>query len=129
MTVVERKKAANYLTFASANPFTIAVYNAKKNWNGTLYFSTDAANWNEWDGTTTIASAVHGGEQKIYVRGSNNSFMTGERLFDTPDCHWVINGVSIAVTRFRIAAARLSWGSGLLPLFFLRLLMVLTSFP
>jgi len=64
---------ANYLTLASAEPFTIAVSNATKNWDGTLCYSTDSATWNEWDGAAAIASAEHGGEHRIYMRGSGNS--------------------------------------------------------
>ena len=82
---------ANYLTFASAEPFTIAVQNATKNWDGTLYYSTDTATWNEWDGTTAIASAEHSGEQKIYMRGSGNSVITG----GGPECGWGLTGNNI----------------------------------
>ena len=67
-----------YLTFASANPFTIGVYNAAKNWDGTLYYSTDAEAWEEWDGTTAIASAEHDGGQRIYMRGVGNTIITGD---------------------------------------------------
>ena len=66
-----------YLTFASANPFTIGVYNAAKNWDGTLYYSTDAEAWDEWDGTTAIASAEHDSGQRIYMRGVGNTIITG----------------------------------------------------
>ena len=66
-----------YLSFASAEPFTIGIANAKKNWDGALYYSVDAEAWNEWDGTITIESAEHSGEQKIYVRGSGNTVITG----------------------------------------------------
>ena len=68
---------ANYLTFAAAEPFIIGVYNNTKNWDGTLEYSTDTATWNEWDGTTAIASAEHGSEQRIYMRGVGNSVITG----------------------------------------------------
>lgn len=61
------------LTFASAEPFTIGVNNATKNWDGTLYYSTNTAVWSEWDGTTAIASSWHGGEQVVYMRGSGNT--------------------------------------------------------
>ena len=45
---VKPEPVVNYLTFASAEPFTIGVRNAQKNWDGTLYYSTDTANWSEW---------------------------------------------------------------------------------
>lgn len=84
-------KDPGYLTFASDEAFTLAVNNTAKNWNGTLYYSTDAANWNEWDGTTAILSAEHGGGQKIYMRGSGNSRITG----NDKTRHWVLTGKDI----------------------------------
>lgn len=81
---------ANYLTFASAEPFTIAVNNATKNWDGVLEYSTDTASWTEWDGTTVIASAEHGGEQKIYMRGVGNTKITG-----TLKAGWVLTGSGV----------------------------------
>ena len=86
---------ANYLTFASAEPFTLAVGNAKKNWDGTLYYSTDAVSWNEWDGTTVIASAEHGGEQKIYMRGAGNSVITAINVGNYINVCFVLTGSNI----------------------------------
>ena len=80
----------NYLTFASAEPFTIAVQNATKNWDGTLYYSTDTTTWSEWDSATAIASAEHGGKQKIYMRGSGNSVIGGSAKMG-----WVLTGTNI----------------------------------
>lgn len=88
----------NYLTFASAEPFTIGVNNATKNWDGVLEYSTDTAVWNEWDGATAIASAEHGGEQKVYMRGSGNSYMTGTSLFNTPECSLILDGTDVRCT-------------------------------
>ena len=86
-----QKAVVPYLTFASAEPFTIGVYNAKKNWDGTLYYSTDTASWNEWDGTTAIASAEHDGEQNIYMRGRNNSVIIGNSYRNA----WLLTGSDI----------------------------------
>ena len=80
---------ANYLTFASAEPFTIGVNNATKNWDGILEYSTDEVNWTEWDGTEAIASAEHDGEQKIYMRGSGNTEITGGNY------GWALDGSNI----------------------------------
>lgn len=85
---------ANYLTFASSEAFTIGVNNATKNWDGTLYYSTDAVCWNEWDGTTAIASAEHDGEQKIYMRGVGNSVITGGG-YQCFEQRWVSTGNNI----------------------------------
>ena len=81
------------LTFASAEPFTISVYNNTKNWDDTLYYSTDAfANDdNEWDGTE-ISSAEHNGEHRIYMRGKGNTVITGS---DYNDRRWVLDGNNI----------------------------------
>ena len=77
-----------YLTFASANPFTIGVYDAAKNWDGTLYYSTNAEAWDEWDGTTAIASAEHDGGQRIYMRGTGNKVITNTY-------RWILTGTNI----------------------------------
>ena len=83
---------ANYLTFSSAEPFTIAIKSASKSWDGTLYYSADAATWIEWDGATAISSALHNGEQHIYVRGSGNSYITGS----SGSKHtWILSGTAI----------------------------------
>ena len=86
---------ANHLTFSSAEPFTIAVNNAKKNWDGTLYYSTDSATWSEWDGKTAIASAEHDGEQRIYMRGVDNSIIGNNELSSSYYGNWLITGVSV----------------------------------
>ena len=80
-----------YLTFSSANPFTIAVNNTTKNWDGALYYSTDAAEWSEWDGTTAIASATDNGEQRLYMCGAGNSVIAGS----SSNKKWVIKGNNI----------------------------------
>lgn len=69
------KNPTNWLTFSSAEPFTIGVNGSKKSWDGTLYYSTDTTTWSEWD-ATKIASAEHGEEQRIYISGSGNSKIT-----------------------------------------------------
>lgn len=84
---------ANYLTFSSAEPFTIATAKASKSWDGTLYYSTNAITWSEWDGTTAIASAEHEGEQRIHMRGIGNSVITGILTK-----RWVLTGNDVACT-------------------------------
>ena len=87
-----RREPTGYITFSSADPFTLAVNNAKKNWYGTLYYSTDTTTWNEWDGTTAIESAENSGNQKIYMRGSGNFNITG---FNS-SAKWVLTGDKIS---------------------------------
>lgn len=95
-TVLSVEKPApiptNCLTFSSVEPFTIAVDNAKKNWDGTLYYSTDTETWSEWDGTTAVASAKHGSEHRLYMRGSGNSKITG--IYNS-NSKWVFTGNTV----------------------------------
>lgn len=80
----------NCLTFSSAEPLTIAVSSGEKSWNGNMYYSTDAETWNEWDGTT-ISSAKHGTEQRLYLRGSGNTIVTTAYVWNT----WEYTGDNI----------------------------------
>lgn len=66
----------NCLTFSSAEPFTISMYYNRKSWDGALYYTTDGSTWSEWDGTTIIESAEHGGEQRVYMQGRGNSVIS-----------------------------------------------------
>ena len=96
--VPDPEKPTNWLTFSSAEPFTIGVNNATKNWDGTLYYSTDTYTWNEWDGTVAIASAEHDGEQRVYMCGSGNSKITGSSssvYADSKNKRWVITGSKV----------------------------------
>ena len=67
-----------YLTFRSATSFTLNVRNKAKNWDGTLQYSTDTTNWTTWDGTTTLNAVQSDGQYRLYLRGSNNTILTGE---------------------------------------------------
>ncbi len=64
-----------YLTFSSPNAFTLATANAWKNWDGTLYYSTDARSWSVWTGTS-VSSAAGGGNNHLYLRGTGNTTIT-----------------------------------------------------
>lgn len=76
-----------YLTFSSAAPFTLAINNNTKKWDGALYYSTDKTTWTEWDGTTTINSV----NNKIYLRGANNTKMGAT----SSKYYFVINGQNV----------------------------------
>ncbi len=84
---------SDWSTISSTEPFTIATYNSKKNWDGALYYSTDTATWSEWDGTVAIASAEHDGEQRVYMSGSSNKIITGA---NDSNYRWVLTGSNIA---------------------------------
>lgn len=69
------------LTFAGEDSeFTLSVGNVgAKEWDGTLYYSTDHNTWNVWDGT-----AISSANKKLYLRGKGNTkFRTsmGARLW------------------------------------------------
>ena len=58
------------LTFTGeTSEFTLAVgsYGAKE-WDGTLYYSTDHNTWNVWDGT-----AISSANKKLYLKGKGNT--------------------------------------------------------
>jgi hypothetical protein len=76
-----------YLTFQSTSSFTLKVYDNKKHWDGTLYYSTDTTTWNVWSGTTTLSSVGN----KLYLRGTGNTKITG--YLDT--YKWVLTGSNI----------------------------------
>jgi hypothetical protein len=76
-----------YLTFQSTSSFTLKVYNNTKNWDGTLYYSTDTTTWNVWSGTTTLSSVGN----KLYLRGTGNTIITGF----SSDYRWVLAGSNI----------------------------------
>ena len=76
-----------YITFQSTSNFTLKVYDNKKHWDGTLYYSTDTTTWNVWDGTTTLSSVGN----KLYLRGTGNTKITG----NSSDYRWVLEGSNI----------------------------------
>ena len=71
---VEVTKAAvaytDCLTFTGeTSEFTLSVgSNGAKEWDGTIYYSTDHNTWNVWDGT-----AISSANKKLYLRGKNNT--------------------------------------------------------
>ena len=71
-----KPKGKSYLTFSSPKNFTLAVGSATKNWDGTLeYFDYDRT-WTTWDGTTILSAVADDGEYFLYLRGTENTFIT-----------------------------------------------------
>jgi hypothetical protein len=60
-----------YITFSSANPFTLSL--PSKSWDGRLYTSTDTINWNEVAAASTITAGSADGVYKLYFRGTGNT--------------------------------------------------------
>ena len=71
-----KPKGKSYLTFSSPKNFTLKVDNKTKNWDGTLeYFDYDRT-WTTWDGTTILSAVADDGEYFLYLRGTENTFIT-----------------------------------------------------
>jgi hypothetical protein len=60
-----------YITFSSANPFTLSL--PSKSWNSQLYTSTNAADWNEVTAANTITAGSTNGVYKLYLCGTGNT--------------------------------------------------------
>lgn len=83
----------SYLTFSSPTTFTLNTYNETKNWNGTLYYSTNAVTWRVWNGISTIYSVNDNISYKIYLAGKENTYLTGS--YDDVK-RWVLTGSNIS---------------------------------
>ena len=81
----------SYIEFISPNSFTLNTYNRTKNWDGILWYSTDKSSWSIWDGITTLSSAVEEDKNVLYLRGSDNTKITG---YDS-NCRWILAGSNI----------------------------------
>ena len=65
--------ADSYITFQSANEFSLESYNYqnnRKHWDGTLQYSVDKTTWSNWNGTSISSS-----NGKLYLRGYGNSYV------------------------------------------------------
>ena len=76
----------SYLAFSSSNTFRLTTKNGNKNWDGIIEYSTDTINWQEWDGISTLNSANNGVSENLYLRGINNTYITG----NTYNAGWVL---------------------------------------
>ena len=74
-----------YLSFLGNEDFTLKTYNATKNWDGTLEYSTDTITWNTWNGTE-ISSVGN----NLYLRGTGNTKITG----NSTDYRFVFTGTN-----------------------------------
>ena len=90
---IEIASLSTVLTFSSPETFTVSTRNSKKNWDGMLEYSTDLANWTEWDGTTPINASTNT-EHVLYIRGTDNSIITG----NASNSGWKLTGSNISCT-------------------------------
>ena len=82
-----------YLTFSSANAFTITP--SAVSWDGELFYSTDTTNWNAFTGEGATAANNGAGEFRLYFRGTNNTCITGGNL-----SYWIIDADAATVACF-----------------------------
>lgn len=78
----QQKKYPGYLTFWSTNSFVVGCYDSdavrfKIGWDGTMEYSTDKINWSVWSDGAMIQSAQSGDKYYLYLRGTNNTRVTG----------------------------------------------------
>ena len=91
--IMNRLYGKHYITFSSPNSFTLKVRGETKHWDGILEYSTDASTWSTWNGRTTLSSAISGSDNVLYLRGTGNTFITGNNVADH---RWVLTGSNIA---------------------------------
>ena len=81
-----------YIVFISPKSFGIS---ARKTWNGTIEYSLDKINWHDWDGSQ-IESNI------IYMRGSGNSVITGQRNISGTNVRWIFKAKDKVICRGNI---------------------------
>ena len=86
-----KPEGKSYLTFSSPNSFTLAVGNATKHWDGTLEYFASNKTWTTWDGTTTLSSVENDGGHVLYLRGTGNTVITGNKS----NYRWLLTGSDI----------------------------------
>ena len=86
-----KPEGKSYLTFSSPNSFTLAVGKATKHWDGTLEYFASNKTWTTWDGTTTLFSVENDGEHFLYLRGTGNTVITGNKS----NYRWLLTGSDI----------------------------------
>ena len=84
----ETNIAENSLEFVSDNSFTM---NTTKLWNGTLSYN-NGNGWTIWNGSQ-ISSGNIGGRQRIYFRGSRNTYIMGSN--GSASNAWKITGSNV----------------------------------
>lgn len=77
-----------WLRFSSNAPFSIYPDGQVATWDGTMEYSTDGENWQEWNGIAITSGAGN----NLYLRGTGNTVLTDYR--DNAGWHIIGSGVS-----------------------------------
>ncbi len=96
----------HWLLFSSPNEFTFeskcdnhsdwpnpSIISNSGYWNGIIEYSTNATQWNVWDGATVISSA----DGKLYLRGIGNTYITTREALNC-SFYFQINGEQVSCT-------------------------------
>lgn len=84
-------EARTFIMFSSAGAFTLEALGGK-HWNGSIYYSTDAFTWDEWNGSTI--SSGDGDTKYLYLRGLGNTVITGS---DVLNARWMLKGADSGI--------------------------------
>lgn len=88
-----------YITFSSPGAFTLQMndLSGNKAWNGVLEYSSDATTWTEI-APKTWPTIYSGSDNKIYLRGFNNSTLGGDYQYDNSERLFILIGTDISVS-------------------------------
>ena len=85
-----KPKGESYLTFSSPNKFILVINDMTKHWDGTLEYFASNDTWTIWDGTSVLSAITNGGEYVLYLRGTENTVITGN-----DSGAWFLDGTDI----------------------------------
>ena len=84
-----------YLTFSSPSAFSLSIIGSPL-WDGVIEYSTNRCSWNVWTGLTAIDAGAYNGHYVLYVRGKNNTYITGANAA-TDNGAWHFSGSNISL--------------------------------
>lgn len=87
---------SGYLTFSSPTAFSLSII-GNPLWDGTIEYSTNRYSWNIWTGSTTLNAVAYNGYYVLYVRGKNNTYITGANAA-TDNGAWHFAGSDISIS-------------------------------
>ena len=87
----QKRHINDYLTFSSESRFSIITNMSTKSWDGSIYYSTDAIEWTEWD-SKNIDAGKKNSEYVLYMRGVGNTRISTAASQSGPGVHFVLYG-------------------------------------